>query len=44
MGKGNQEGKEENFHYQGRTIRVGRIQDILRPYAKPQPTTQAHSD
>lgn len=43
MRKGNQGGKEENFHYQGRIIRVGRMQDILRPCAKPQPTTQAHS-
>lgn len=43
MRKGNQSGKEEYFHYQERTIRVGRMQDILQPCAKPQPTTQAHS-
>lgn len=43
MRKGNQGGKEENFHYQGRIIRVGRMQDILRPCAKPQPTTHVHS-
>lgn len=43
MRKGNQGGKEENFHYQGRIIRVGRMQDILKPCAKPQPTTQVHT-
>lgn len=43
MRKGNQGGKKENFHYQRRMIRVGRMQDILQPRAKPQPTTQAYS-